>query len=477
MFRIKGAAFLAFTLVSMVISTGEVVSQELYGLSRAVINAHKACMDDPRPLFEELPYQEVLPGKVYEHVTFDVEKMKARWAEVVGFQAPDEVGTIAPEIIPGIYTYQDKDGYSFETLMLPRLYERFKPGGPPHAGNFSTIRIIPTRNYYWALPIAEATKKYDGRVQLDENGYLLYDSYNAGYPFPQPSGTFKAQQIMYNWENRYLHADSFYRWHTIVGFNEHLNVDFESEVTTQYVRLHGRLLMEPTGWFDERARKRKERDVEILYPYTPRDQAGAAIFQLSYLDPERSDNWLTYVPFLRRVRKLTQTDTQYPAMGQDLIFDDADYFGQKLTPHRYPYRYEVLEEREYLTFAYSIDGRGYLDSKTKELCDHDFERRPMYVVKLTQLDESYVYGFRIFYIDKETFLIHYVENYDRKGRLYRTSSPRLAFHPAMGMFTFFDGILADHIDLHSTWGVCYAVPTPMLSRSDVSMRAVAGLTK
>jgi hypothetical protein len=403
--------------------------------------------------------------------------MKARWSDTVGFKAPDQVGMIGPAIGPGVYTYRDKDDYPFRELMIPGLYERFKPGGPPHVGNFSTIRIVPTRQYYWALPIAAASKKYEGSVHLDETGYLRYQEYRAGYPFPRPAGQFKAQQILYNWEKRYLHADSFHRWHTVAGFNHRLDLDFESRITTQYVRLHGRLLMEPLGWFDERARKREEREVEVLYPHTPRDQAGAAIFQLSYLDPDTFDNWLTYVPFLRRVRKLTQTDTQYPAMGQDLIYDDADYFRQKLTPHRYPYQYEIIAEREYLTFAYSSDGRGYLDSRTKELCEHEFERRPMYVIKLTQLDPNYVYGYRVLYIDKETFLIHYVENYDQKGRLYRTASPRLAFHPEMGMFTFFDGVLADHIDHHSTWGVCYAVPAPHLERSDVSMQAVIGFVK
>jgi hypothetical protein len=403
--------------------------------------------------------------------------MKTSWAEVIGFQSPDAVGKIAPSIKPGFFTHEDKAKYPFKELMIPGLYKRFKPGGPPHIGNFSEMKVIPTRQYYWALPIARATKKYTGSTKLDDYGYIVHESYVAGYPFPQPAGRFKAQQIIYNWEKRYLHADSFFRWHSVVGFNEHLKKDFEGELITKYIRLHGRVLMEPFGWFDERARTMSEREVELLMSYAPRDQFGAAILQLGYLQPDRFDIVLTYVPFLRRVRRFSQTDTQDPAMGQDIIYDDADYFRQKLTPHRYPYKYEVIDEREFLTFAYSIDGKGYLSSKTKELCEHEFERRPMYVLKLTQLDNSYIYGYRIMYIDKETFLIHYVENYDQKGRLYRTSSPRLAFHPEMGMFTFFDGILTDHLDFHSTWGVCFALPAPHLNRNDVSMRSVAGLIK
>jgi len=463
----------AFTLVAAY----QCPAQQFYNLSHTDIQQSKALMDDPAALFEVLPYETVVPPEIYQELVFDRETMRDRWADVVGFRAPELVGRIAQDITPGEYTYEDKDNYPFKQLMIPGLYDRFAPGAKPHIGNFTRITIIPTRQYYWALPIAEASLRYAGEITLNDDGYFVYDSYTAGYPFPKPHGPFKAQQIMYNWEKKYLHADSYYRWHSIAGFNEDLKIDFESELITKYIRLHGRLLMEPLGWFDERARRNKEREVEFLLPFSPQEHFGAAIFQLSYLEPDRFDNWLTYVPFLRRVRTLSQTDTQDPAMGQDLIYDDADYFRQKLTPRRYPYTYEVLEEREFLTFAYSIDGSGYLSSTTKELCHHFFERRPIYVVKLTQLDDHYVYGHRIFYIDKETFLIHYVENYDQAGRLYRTSSPRLAFHPDMGMFTFFDGVLADHVDLHSTWGVCYAVPAPGLARSDVSMRSVSGIIK
>ena len=36
----------------------------------------------------------------------------------------------------------------------------------------------------------------------------------------------------------------------------------------------------------------------------------------------------------------------------------------------------------------------------------EWERRPIYVVELTELDKSYVYSKRVLYIDKETFHAH-----------------------------------------------------------------------
>ena len=102
-----------------------------------------------------------------------------------------------------------------------------------------------------------------------------------------------------------------------------------------------------------------------------------------------------------------------------------------------------------------------------------FERRPMYVVKLTQMDPNYVYGYRIFYIDKETFMYHYVENYDQKGRLYRTIDGVYGFFPEMGAYSWAGALLLmkDHIDLHSGVQQPYQLPA-FWTRRDVSLRGL-----
>ena len=50
-----------------------------------------------------------------------------------------------------------------------------------------------------------------------------------------------------------------------------------------------------------------------------------------------------YIPSLRRIRKLSATDSQDPVMGQDVIYDDNEGWMQKISPVRYPYKYEILE--------------------------------------------------------------------------------------------------------------------------------------
>jgi hypothetical protein len=91
----------------------------------------------------------------------------------------------------------------------------------------------------------------------------------------------------------------------------------------------------------------------------------------------------------------------------------------------------------------------YFDSKKGYELHNEWERRPVYVLQLTQLDPNYIYSKRILYIDKESFTLLFTENYDQKGRLYRTHENFHAFHPEQGMFHWWAMLGMDHVDLHS----------------------------
>jgi hypothetical protein len=438
------------------------------------IEGYKSFFDDPRPLYKDLSMKKIIPPEIYSKYIYDVEAMKKLWAEVVGFRAPDVVGKIAPEIRPGTYNYKDKEKYpGIKELMIPEHYKRFNPGAPPFAGNYPEIKIVPTRQYYWALPIAEATKKNLGRTKQDDQGYIISDSYIAGYPYPKPEGKFKAQQIVYNWVKRYGMGESGWLLGWPKGFTKNLKMDFDGATEMVFLRLNGRVMIEPLGWFDQRARERKEEKVTRVSTLAPRDQFGNAFSQLVYLDPNHVDSFLGYINVLRRVRKLSATDTQDPFGGQDWIYDDNENFSQKLEPKNYPYKYEVIGEREYLVPSPDLDGSGYLTSKGLELRGFEFERRPTYVVQLTQLNPAYVYSKRILYIDKETLMLLFIENYDQKGRLYRDAENIYVFHPEMGLFASSLPMARDHIDLHSTVARHFVIPVASwVNRNDVDISSL-----
>jgi len=435
---------------------------------------HKNPYDDPRPFLKEWGPKQILPPEVYQKFSFDIPKMKEKWAEVVGFRSPDVVGKIAPEIQPGKYTYKDLEKYpGLKALMWPNLYNRIKPGGPPLAGSIPEFEVVPTQQYYYSLPIAECTLNNEGKTKLDEQGYIKYETWEGGIPFPKPTGPFKAQQIIYNLEKRVTDYDCCtYIIGVNYGYTKNFKKDLECPYTVMQIRLAGRCLIPPYGWFDKRAQERQEFLTFVMNFLAPRDVAGTAQQAVHYLSPLIMDQNLMYLPSLRRVRKMSATDTQDPIMGADVIYDDNSGFMQKLSPIRYPYKYEVIEEREYLCPAYTWDGSEYITSPSQglEFRNLKFERRPVYVVKLTQLDPNYIYGARIFYIDKETFYYLSVENYDQKGRLYRTIDGTSAFFPEMGQIIYGGAPLlwCDHVDLHSTFGAALELPGNF-TREDVSL--------
>jgi hypothetical protein len=437
----------------------------------------KNAWDDPRPLYQnEGDPKNFLPPEIYKKVTFDVETMKRAWSEVVGLKAPDEVGKIAPEIKSGIYGYKDREKYQFKELMIPIQYNQFKPGGPPHIGNFPEIKIVPTRQYYWNLPIAEATKKNEGKTKLDDKGYLIASSYQAGYPFPRPSGKLKAQQIMYNHVKRYLDGENLSLLNRTVGYDKRLSKDWDSTIIGWQIKANGRVIFEPYGWYDERAHKRGEQRFWSMVYLTPQDSAGNAISFNYYDDVNKPNQSLLYFNQTRRVRKLSAEDNQDPFPGSDYCMDDSYGFEQKLTPSRFPYKFEVIAEREYLVPSYTLDGSSYYTSKGGiELRNLEFERRPVYVLQLTQLDPNYIYKKRILYVDKETFLILFTEMYDQKGRLYRNQYLAYTFYPEQGMFSWNRVSAADHVDLHSMFAEIWIDPFAYWVNRDYT--GIGGLMK
>jgi len=436
----------------------------------------KKFYDDPRSVYAgPLSFKQRLPKGLYEKLVFPVGEMKKEWADVVGFKAPDVVGKKAPEIKPGKYTYKDLEkNPEFKKLFWPTLQSRIKPGAPPFAGNIPAFEIVPTQQFYHSLPVSRYTKQNASKIKTDDKGYLIPESWQGGFPFPKPSGKFKALQIMYNIEKRYSSWDaSFLLFQNVHGYRKDLSRDFDGGIQVRSLKTTGRLGLEPYGRLDERAAKKGEVRTFVMDYLKPRDSIGTALSALYYTDPKKSDLLMVYVPSLRRIRMLTSSDSQDPIQGQDLIYDDNDGFLQKLSPMRFSYEWKVVEETEYL--APFFDGTEYVTEKGLEYHNVKFMRRPIYVIEGRQLDKNYVYSKRIFYVDRETFMFYAVVNYDQKQRLYRTFEAGFKFEPEMGVFHSggASNLLKDHIDTHSCILPSYDIPA-FWKRKDISLEGYMG---
>lgn len=194
--------------------------------------------------------------------------------------------------------------------------------------------------------------------------------------------------------------------------------------------------------------------------------------QYRYDDPNKMDPWLVYVPSLRRIRKMAATDTQDPQ--GDSTYDDRSHICQKITPEKFPYKFEIIADREYL-FAYRCaDGAMCFDSRNGyAMKGMQLMRRPCYVLQMTQLDPTYVYSKRILYIDKEIFGVQLSAAYDQKGRLYRTQFMNYVFFPEYGMISQYGtlAVQSDHIDHHATAQAIFPLPG-IFTRKDFSIQAM-----
>jgi len=430
---------------------------------------YKKRFDDPRPYLNELQPKKILPKVIYDEISGNPEELKKAWADVVGFKAPDVVGKIHPEIKAGKYTYKDvQSNPAFKELMYPELYNRVGTE-KPNIGWFSEFEIIPTRQYYQWKGLTAATKEHMGKAKLLPNGFLNWATYEGGIPFPRPSGPQKANQLMMTVEKRYMNWEDMWMVGRTTGFNKAKRIDYDGQYEVRHMKLMGRTLMKPYGYRDARAKDRAEFRTFILAFPAPRDLAGTTEQALYYLDPEKADSLMVFVPSMRRVRKLTSSDTQDAMVGLDCTYDDNEGIMQKMSPTRYPYKFEIIGEREFLVIAPTMDGAEYMTQKG-EFKNIRLERRPMYVLQMTQLDPSYIYSRRIMYVDKEMLVFSHVENYDRKNRLYRSYDSYYGFFPDIGGWNWSGHftVMLDYIDQHSTWEQPYVMPAAW-SRADVSL--------
>jgi len=432
----------------------------------------KKIIDDPTDVIATYPLKDAVHPEIYNFLTFDVEDAKRQTAEILGFRSPDLVGKIAPEIKPGKYTYKDLEKYPGLKELFPQEFLRhIKPAGPPLIGSIPEFEIIPTRQLYWYLNLCKMTKENLGRTKLDKDGYIVPASWEGGYPFPRLSGKFKAQQLYYNFEKRVGSFDTCFTTGTeSIAFNMNLNRDSFNQTSVYNMRFMGRTLFPPYGWFDEQAKRNRKFRSYLSVVRLPRSMSGTVVLNHKYDDPNKMDQWMIYAPSLRRIRKMNSTDTQDPS--GDLAYDDIYHIAQKITPKRYPYKFEIIEEREYLMPIAYNRGKTSIDSKDScALKDVQFMRRPSYVLQMTQLDPNYIYSKRIIYIDKETFLCALSANYDQKQRLYRTQIRLRTFIPEVAQLILYgtQAFQFDHIDQHSTFQTQIHLPAPF-ERKDFTIQ-------
>lgn len=292
--------------------------------------------------------------------------------------------------------------------------------------NGMDMTIVPYQQIPMPSAYLAATEKYASQTTLGPKNELV--NWVAAKPFTKidASDPAVAAKIMYNFQNTHYFTDDL-GLHLVdadtgslyvdANGNRHYNV--ERHFVSDWLRVlqfEGRLHHDPKPKFetnnDDTFRK------SGLYPLIePFDLKGVGGVSFRYRDLLRQDDTWLYLPFLRRVRRLSSAQRSDALFGQDIDVDSyGGYAGQ--IPW---FDWKLLGEKPMLA---SLHG----ERLPPQPCEKDggmtfcevWEKRPsVYVIEGKPKVSNYAYSKRVIFVDKETNFIIYSDLYDQNGELWK----------------------------------------------------------
>jgi hypothetical protein len=261
--------------------------------------------------------------------------------------------------------------------------------------------------------VNEATKKNALTAELANNGESLLNAV-IGIPFPIPKSGI---ELMWNHKTRY-------RGQSVTRYNVQLavqtNGDFLPYVLREDVRFHYNLENQTSEGLGN----------VIIYflqlTTSPARQAGNVLLIHETMDQikEARRAWL-YNPGQRRTRRAPNVAYDNPGTGSDGLRtnDQLDAFNG--ATDRYTWKLSGKKEMyvPYNSIKLWDDALKYADIAKKGHINQDlarYEKHRVWVVD-AQLKPgtSHIYSKRTFYIDEDTHSIVAVDNYDKRGVLWR----------------------------------------------------------
>jgi hypothetical protein len=292
--------------------------------------------------------------------------------------------------------------------------------------NGMDMQIVPYQHIPMPKAYLAATEKYGTQSSLGPRNELL--NWVAGKPFPiiDVNDPNVAPKIMYNFQNTHYFSDDL-GLHLVdadtgslyVDANGNRHYSVERHFVADWLRVlqfEGRLHHDPRPRFDNNSDETFRKSG--LYPLIePFDLKGVGGVSFRYQDLIRQDDTWLYLPFLRRVRRLSSAQRSDALFGQDIDVDSyGGYAGQ--IPW---FDWKLLGEKPMLA---SLHGERLPPEPCKKdggmtFCEV-WEKRPsVYVIEGKPKVSNYAYSKRVIYVDKETNFIIYSDLFDQNGELWK----------------------------------------------------------
>ena len=373
------------------------------------------------------------------------------WEAFLGYNAVDMVAkdTKAPSIKPGlVITPENVAKYEKELRELfPYGFDwevdRMTGTGLYANYNYSPLEmvIVPTTHAWNDYGYLQATKKYASTCKVGANDAL--EGWVAGLPFPKPKN---ALEIVHNYDRLTIMGDNLNSMPLQFGL---YGKDGQRE-RVEKIELHwnnyvGRIKVPPFPTIPGFEDIYEKGSIVALFPY---DLKGFAAVRTRYADPRKEDSFVTYVPSMRRIRRLAGSNTQDPLVGSDISWEDWKGYWSKLSIH--PAEYELVGEAVVLCPSFNPKPMEYFEKYGGWCQRYWWERRPVWVVKIKSKEPTYIYGARLWYVDKETFALQQEIFYDQKGRVWKLWDWAWRWNPDNGELDYWNPYIADVINRHTT---------------------------
>ncbi|MDY6864339.1 MAG: DUF1329 domain-containing protein [Thermodesulfobacteriota bacterium] len=313
------------------------------------------------------------------------------------------------EIKPGVII--NKSNYSEYTSEMQKLFlpGTFKSVISGLKSDLITLPIVETKKYPQGKYFDAATTKYHSSCRLNKKGELT--GWKAGIPFPDPE---TALELMWNVDRRNITTDQVTFFCT---FSLYYRGEQERTFRWCYRNYYytGRVYVPPIPEIpDNNGLVRVKESMLIVDPYDVKD---FCLLRVRYEPLDKIDDVYSYIPAIRRIRRLTGSDVCDPVLGSDLMYDDFEGIRQRFTPKM---KFKMNKRDMLCRKHYLMEEQGI--KITNDAVQSEWEIRPVNILEVDIGDPEYMYSKRIIPVElqRRTAVVHGFDGYDQRGRLMRS---------------------------------------------------------
>jgi len=293
------------------------------------------------------------------------------------------------------------------------------------------LEVAPTIPTELPTKYRSDTEKYAGQAQLVKltSGAYEIKGYQAGVPFPHPSGPDIAGELLYNFYYTYIPA--IYTGFYGLGLVDRYGSLTESQSRQIFFKLsHVSDIGEPMTNPQANGLYLSINN-EVLAPEQSKYTTALALYPD---DPRRVPEIYAFLPSLRRSLRLSSVARCAPLQGTDWTNDDQRggfsgipnwfiprYLGEKKVLFMVHSRWQAEASRS-IDFIHSFTLSGSAIGWPKP-DGTKVELRDVYVIDLVptaDVRQSYCYSHRVLYLDKDlAYTADQADTWDRSGKIWK----------------------------------------------------------